>query len=101
MNSQTSPSFRSAIVAHQAAQAKVDTTDSAQADAWTAALAAEERAHRRVAKTPCKSTEDFLAQISHLVRHERRNVGDTFSFERDRFGQLVRAIELHLGQAVE
>jgi hypothetical protein len=83
-------SIRSAIVAHQAAQAKVDTTDSAQADAWTAALTAEVRAHRRVAKTPCTSDADFLLKLRHLVAHERvqaYDVGDRIMGERDHVGQ--------------
>jgi hypothetical protein len=33
-----------------------------------------------------------------LCAHERRNVGSTFSYERDQFGRLVQAIERHFEQ---
>jgi hypothetical protein len=66
MNTQTSPSLHEAIAAHQAAQAQVDATDSAQADDFAGVLDAEDDVHWRLANTPCTSVADFLAKILHL-----------------------------------
>ncbi|MGA2492164.1 MAG: hypothetical protein ABSF67_04355 [Roseiarcus sp.] len=85
-----------AIAAHRSLQATVEAMESAaEEDSFAAAIAAESKALRDVAKTRCATDAEFVAKAAYLVACERKQWGSPPS-DQEPFGLLAMATELHM-----
>jgi hypothetical protein len=94
---QPDPIF-AAIERHKAAQAAYDACDGDDDETSNRLFLEEFDARNALAETPCASVSELLAKLKYLLEHESRVEGRRPD-ERDDFGSILVAIDIHLNGA--